>query len=196
MILANEVPEDQRQAQYRRSPQPQVSGAVKRSRRHRKSRATNSGGTPRSEGSSHSPRKEHPISPRAVRQETSSSLSHGSHRSQLVDLVVEDQKAEEAEREHAQKAFGSTWLEPEQRHFQYDSTSIPRKLNGTRVTFQSRRPSGEPVDERPSYLQDSAGASGEGAEPASQTERGDDDEPATRQNWTYGELEEDNVWDR
>ncbi|OOF99472.1 hypothetical protein ASPCADRAFT_203243 [Aspergillus carbonarius ITEM 5010] len=176
VILANEVPEDQRQAQYRRSPQPQVSGAVKRSRRHRKSRATNSGGTPRSEGSFHSPRKEHPISPRAVRQETSSSLSHGSHRSQLVDLVVEDQKAEEAEREHAQKAFGSTWLEPEQRHFQ--------------------RPSGEPVDERPSYLQDSAGASGEGAEPASQTERGDDDEPATRQNWTYGELEEDNVWDR
>ncbi|RAK96396.1 OSTA/TMEM184 family protein [Aspergillus ibericus CBS 121593] len=176
VITANEVPEDQRQAHYQRPQQSQVPGSVKRLRRHRKSRATNGGSTSRSEGSSYSPRKENPNGPRTVRQDTSSSISHGSHRSQLVDLVVEDQQAEEAERVHAQKAFGSTWLEPEQRHFQ--------------------RPSGEPVDERPSYLEDNAGASGEGAEPASQTDGGNDDESATRRNWTYGELEEDNVWDR
>ncbi|GAT26743.1 PF03619 domain protein [Aspergillus luchuensis] len=176
VITANEVPEDQRQIHHRSSPNLQNPGAVKRTRKHRKSRINNGGGTPRSEGSSRSSRREPPNGRQTVRQETSSSISHSSQRSQLVDLVVEDHKAEEAERVHTQKAFGSTWLEPDQRHFQ--------------------RPSGEPVDERPSYLENSADGTMENTRAASPTDRAGDDEPTTRPNWTYGGLEEENVWDR
>ncbi|PYH94215.1 PF03619 domain protein [Aspergillus ellipticus CBS 707.79] len=123
VITANEVPEDQRHAPRRSTPHQQTPGTVKRSRKHRKSRTPSDAGipTPRRdrEGSSRSPRKEHLNGRGIVRQETSSSTSHNSHRSQLVDLVVEDRQAEEAEREHTQRAFGSTELGPEQRHFQY-----------------------------------------------------------------------------
>lgn len=199
VITANEVPEDQRQIHHRSSPNLQNPGAVKRTRKHRKSRINNGGGTPRSEGSSRSSRREPPNGRQTVRQETSSSISHSSQRSQLVDLVVEDHKAEEAERVHTQKAFGSTWLEPDQRHFQYVAPSHRSHLsaaerNSTDLSF--RRPSGEPVDERPSYLENSADGTMENTRAASPTDRAGDDEPTTRPNWTYGGLEEENVWDR
>lgn len=199
VITANEVPEDQRQIHHRSSPNLQNPGAVKRTRKHRKSRINNGGGTPRNEGSSRSSRREPPNGRQTVRQETSSSISHSSQRSQLVDLVVEDHKAEEAERVHTQKAFGSTWLEPDQRHFQYvapfhRSHLSAAERNSTDLSF--RRPSGEPVDERPSYLENSADGTMEDTTAASPTDRAGDDEPTTRPNWTYGGLEEENVWDR
>ena len=48
---------------------------------------------------------------------TSSSGSTKSGRSQLVDLVVEDRKAEETERVRARKEGGARWNEDEQKHF-------------------------------------------------------------------------------
>lgn len=113
---------------------------------------------------------------------------------------MEDHKAEEAERVHTQKAFGSTWLEPDQRHFQYVAPSHISHLSAVEwnsTDLSLRRPSGEPVDERPSYLENSADGTMENTRAASPTDRaGDDDEPTTRPNWAYGGLEEENVWDR
>ncbi|OCK83512.1 DUF300-domain-containing protein [Lepidopterella palustris CBS 459.81] len=52
-----------------------------------------------------------------LRHQSSSSSSTKSDRSQLVDLVVEDHKAEEVERVRARKEGGPGWNEVEQKHF-------------------------------------------------------------------------------
>ena len=52
-----------------------------------------------------------------LREESSSSQSAESGRSQLVDLMVEDTKAEETERVRARKEGGSAWNEAETKHF-------------------------------------------------------------------------------
>ncbi|RAL13774.1 OSTA/TMEM184 family protein [Aspergillus homomorphus CBS 101889] len=122
VITANEVPAEQRLALQRSSPQRQASGVMKKSRKHKKSRASSGEDIPRSAGASRSPRSSY------AEQRANSAASYASHPSQIVDLVVEDQKAEEEERQLVQRAFGSSAIEPEHRHFQ--------------------RPSGEPVDER------------------------------------------------
>lgn len=50
-------------------------------------------------------------------QERSGSEGSDSDRSQLVDLVVEDTEAEEAERVRARKEGGDFWNQDEQKHF-------------------------------------------------------------------------------
>lgn len=52
-----------------------------------------------------------------LREESSSSHSAGSARSQLVDLMIEDTEAEETERVRARKEGGSTWNEDETKHY-------------------------------------------------------------------------------
>lgn len=52
-----------------------------------------------------------------IQREPSASSSSKSGRSQLVDLIVEDTEAEEAERVRARKEGGSEWNEDEQKHF-------------------------------------------------------------------------------
>lgn len=52
-----------------------------------------------------------------LREESSSSHSARSGRSQLVDLMVEDTEAEETERVRARKEGGSAWNEDETRHY-------------------------------------------------------------------------------
>lgn len=52
-----------------------------------------------------------------LREESSSSHSAKSGRSQLVDLVVEDREAEETERVRARKEGGSAWNQDETKHF-------------------------------------------------------------------------------
>lgn len=52
-----------------------------------------------------------------IREESSSSGSAKSGRSQLVDLVVEDHHAEEVERVRARKEGGAAWNEEETKHF-------------------------------------------------------------------------------
>ena len=52
-----------------------------------------------------------------IREESSSSKSAKSGRSQLVDLVVEDTEAEEVERVRARKEGGAVWNENEAKHF-------------------------------------------------------------------------------
>jgi hypothetical protein len=66
--------------------------------------------------SSHS--KSHvPLVGKLLRQKSSSSSSAKSDKSQLVDLVVEDHKAEEVERVRARKEGGSAWNEEPSKHF-------------------------------------------------------------------------------
>ena len=52
-------------------------------------------------------------------QRPSSSESSKSARSQLVDLIVEDTEAEDAERVRARKEGGAIWNKDEQKHFVY-----------------------------------------------------------------------------
>jgi len=58
-----------------------------------------------------------PVVTDMLREESSSSHSAKSGRSQLVDLMVEDVRAEETERVRARKEGGSAWNEEETRHF-------------------------------------------------------------------------------
>lgn len=91
----------------------QSSEPVRKSRKHKKSRATAGDGT-RDAGPS-SPAKNDAREPLKLQQGTGSSSS--SRHGQLVDLVVEDRKAEERARVQAQKEFGSSWTEHDHKHF-------------------------------------------------------------------------------
>ncbi|KAL2825204.1 organic solute transporter Ostalpha-domain-containing protein [Aspergillus cavernicola] len=174
VITANVVSRDQRLASplATSTQQPQL---VKRVRKSRKVRAPSSGGRNASEGSaSRSSRREHPENPDSRRQGTDSPQSQSSHRSQLVDLVVEDTKAEDEDRAHIQRAFGSVAVEPEPKHFQ--------------------RPSGEPVDEPPPINHQE-----EDIESTSEQTRlleSDVQELSPKTRALNYDLEEDNVWGR
>lgn len=54
------------------------------------------------------------------------------------------------------------------------------------LTTDSRRPTGEPVDER----------HGDDFHALIHPEANDEEEESRRQGWAYGDLEEDNVWGR
>ena len=58
-----------------------------------------------------------PVLSGLIREESTSSGSAKSGRSQLVDLVVEDHNAEEVERVRARKEGGAAWNEDETKHF-------------------------------------------------------------------------------
>ena len=58
-----------------------------------------------------------PVVGELIREESSSSKSVKSGRSQLVDMVVEDTQAEEVERVRARKEGGAVWNEDEAKHF-------------------------------------------------------------------------------
>ena len=58
-----------------------------------------------------------PVLDGLLREESTSSGSDKSGRSQLVDLVVEDREAEEVERVRARKEGGAAWNEDETKHF-------------------------------------------------------------------------------
>ena len=64
-----------------------------------------------------STRSRAPLLDGMLREESSSSHSARSGRSQLVDLVVEDTEAEETERVRARKEGGSAWNEDETKHY-------------------------------------------------------------------------------
>lgn len=58
-----------------------------------------------------------PVLNEMLREESSSSHSVKSGRSQLVDLMVEDTQAEVTERVRARKEGGAAWNEDETKHF-------------------------------------------------------------------------------
>ncbi|OJJ59055.1 hypothetical protein ASPSYDRAFT_997059 [Aspergillus sydowii CBS 593.65] len=176
VITANIVPRDQRLASPTPSPSTQQPQLVKKARKSRKTRASNGSHDATDRRPPGSPRRHRPENPELQRYRSNSVRSPGSHRSQLVDLVVEDRKAEDDERIHVQRAFGSVAAEPEHKHF--------------------RRPSGDPVDEPP--------AATDNAEDIAETSNEQDRllDPDTEElspktpAWNYGDLEDDNVWSR
>ncbi|GFF61273.1 transmembrane protein 184 homolog C30D11.06c [Aspergillus udagawae] len=176
VITANIVPRDQRlpsTTTYQNVEQ--AAEPVKRAPKHRKSRTMSAKNEQRDNrnGSSHSRRKGSHESP-SLKRGSSSLTSQGSHRSQLVDLVVEDREAEEEERAQVQRAFGSTTVEPETKHFQ--------------------RPSGKPVDEENHTAPpaEGGGTSNENTEAVKESE--ESEEESRTPVWSYGGLEEENVW--
>lgn len=95
------------------SQQPQL---VKKAKKSRKVRASTEDQKSSGGHASRNSRRHFTEAPQP--QESSSSKPQGSHRGQLVDLVVENREAEDEEREHIQKAFGSAAAEPGHKHFQ------------------------------------------------------------------------------
>ena len=70
-----------------------------------------------SDGSSSQSRTQAPVVRDLIREESSSSTSAKSGRSQLVDLVVEDKEAEQTERVRARKEGGAAWNTTEAKRF-------------------------------------------------------------------------------
>lgn len=70
-----------------------------------------------SNGESSKPKSKAPLIGTLLRQESASSSSVKSDKSQLVDLVVEDHDAEEVDRVRARKEGGPAWNEVENKHF-------------------------------------------------------------------------------
>lgn len=116
VITANQAPRDQRLGTSRTHQDVPSSQPVRKSRKHKKSRATSGDGTRSNEdvGSNVSGRG----GARTLQRGEASSSSNSSRRGQLVDLVVEDREAEEQDRTQAQREFGSAWAGPDQKHFQ------------------------------------------------------------------------------
>ncbi|KAG2413484.1 hypothetical protein HFD88_002673 [Aspergillus terreus] len=176
VITANEVARDQRfgapsSYQYP-TEQPEI---VKKSRKHRKSRGSrseNARGNGRAPSSTSRDRPGEIASPGP--REASSSLSRTSDRSQLVDLVVEDHQAEEEERAQAERAFGSAATQPEPRVFK-------RPLE---------HPFSEPPHETRPLEQET--------QATSETDKTNADREHTTpaRTWSYGDIEEENVWGR
>ncbi|KAL4778294.1 organic solute transporter Ostalpha-domain-containing protein [Aspergillus varians] len=178
VITANIVPRDQRLSSPGPSSFTQQPQLVKKARRSRKVRASN-GGHDSTEGrTSRSSRKDRPeTKPEPQRQGTNSPKSQGSHHSQLVDLVVEDRKAEDEERAHIQRAFGSTAVEPEPKYFQRPSDDTVNEP--TTTTTNDVEDNTETSNEQTRLLEPDA----------------EDLSPKTPA-WDYGDLEDDNVWGR
>ena len=83
-------------------------------RKHRRSSSSSSASGSRSKSKSGT---RAPVLNGLLREESSSSHSAKSGRSQLVDLMIEDNQAEETERVRARKEGGSAWNEAETKHF-------------------------------------------------------------------------------
>ncbi|KAL4933344.1 OSTA/TMEM184 family protein [Aspergillus undulatus] len=173
VITANIVPRDQqlaRSAPHSSTQQPQL---VKKAKKSRKISASGDGPRAGEGRSSKSSRREHRVKPEPQRAD--SAKSQGSHRSQLVDLVVEDREAENEEREHIQRTFGSVAVEPEHKYFQ--------------------RPSGDPVDELPTTINADENTQTTTEQTKLLEPDAEDISPKTH-TWDYGDLEDDNVWGR
>lgn len=62
-----------------------------------------------------------------LQEDSSSSHSVESGRSQLVDLMIEDTEAEDTERVRARKEGGAVWNEDEAKHFMYEYADVIAK---------------------------------------------------------------------
>lgn len=73
--------------------------------------------TTSSSGTASKSRSRAPVLKELTREESSSSKSAKSGRSQLVDLVIEDHTAEDKERVRARKEGGAAWNQDETKYF-------------------------------------------------------------------------------
>lgn len=131
-----------------------------------------------------------PVVNELIREDSSSSKSVKSGRSQLVDLVVEDTEAEQIERVRARKEGGAVWNEDEAKHFvrTYDDEDEGEMIRGG---FQ---PAKEPVsnssDSAVGDDEDEQGGDGPSEEAEQWSERPDRD----RSNTQYAGLDDRHVW--
>ncbi|EAU38082.1 conserved hypothetical protein [Aspergillus terreus NIH2624] len=168
VITANEVARDQRFGAPSSYQNPtEQPEIVKKSRKHRKSRGSRSENARGNGRAPSSTSRDRPGETASPGpREASSSLSRTSDRSQLVDVVVEDHQAEEEERAQAERAFGSAATQPE-----------PRVFNEP------------PHETRPLEQETQA---------TSETDKTDavSEHTTPTRTWSYGDIEEENVWGR
>ncbi|KAG6991381.1 hypothetical protein G7Y79_00052g087210 [Physcia stellaris] len=118
-----------------------------------------------------------------IREESTSSGSAKSGRSQLVDLIVEDHDAEEVERVRARKEGGAAWNEDETKHF---------------VRTYGDEDEGEQIREGfdPSEIPATSAPSAEFAvgDDEDEEEDADLDNSRNKPSARYGELDDRNIW--
>lgn len=120
----------------------------------------------------------------AQNRDQSAASGHSDH-SQLVDLVVEDTEAEEAERVRARKEGGDTWNRTEQKHF-VRTYSIDEDAQAGEEVREGFDPAQVPANHPPPEhaVSDNEEGDSDGGESSSHHGPG-----------RYGSLiEEDNVW--
>ncbi len=131
-----------------------------------------------------------PVVNELIREESSSSKSAKSGRSQLVDLVVEDTEAEQVERVRARKEGGAAWNGDEAKHFvrTYDDEDEGEII---RSGFQPGK-EGAPgsSDFAVGGDEDEQGDATGSGEAQQQDERHDQDQTNTQ----YGNLDDREVW--
>ena len=114
------------------------------------------------------------------RRRSRSSESSKSDRSQLVDLVIEDTEAEEAERVRARKEGGDAWNQHEQKHF----IKLYGDVEGQEVR-EGFDPGNIPADQPPPEF----------AVSDSEDEKEADSGESSSKNAGYDGLDDKNVWD-
>ncbi|KIV80280.1 hypothetical protein PV11_07793 [Exophiala sideris] len=141
-----------------------------------------------SQGSSDSPAQPSAIESK-LKRDRSQSASGQSDRSQLVDLIVEDTEAEDAERVRARKEGGDAWNRNQAKHFvrTYSIDDEAREGQQIREGFD---PSLVPAKAPPEHAVEEE-ESGEDEEDGDEDDHGQDSDQKGR----YGSLVgEDNVW--
>lgn len=148
-----------------------------------------------SQGSSDDPATRGAIESK-LKRDRSQSASGQSDRSQLVDLIVEDTEAEEAERVRARKEGGDAWNRSQAKHFvrTYSIDEEAREGQEIREGFDpSLVPAKHPPPEHAVEEEE------EEEEEEARDGDGDDDHegPESSQAGRYGSLiQDDNVWSR
>ncbi|OQD71437.1 hypothetical protein PENPOL_c001G05745 [Penicillium polonicum] len=149
VITANEVPRDQRLPPSRRNQDSNRGADVKKARRHRKSRAADGESRKSPKPNSNKPGPSS-ATPGPLQRNVGSTSSSGTQRSQLVDLVVENTEAEEEDRAHIQRAYGSAWAEPEPRRF----SAISGEPIEEEAEANSTQPESDHDEDRPKWAYD------------------------------------------
>lgn len=129
-----------------------------------------------------------PVLDGLLREDSTSSGSTKSGRSQLVDLVTEDHEAEETERVRARKEGGARWNEHEQKHFvkNYEDTE---EGQGIRHGFEPEQiePSSVTAPNSEFAIEDDEDDKG--------SDRDEDNHEGGKNSMRYGDhLDDRNVW--
>lgn len=124
-----------------------------------------------------------------IREDSSSSESVKSGRSQLVDLVVEDTEAEQIERVRARKEGGAVWNEDEAKYFvrTYDDEDEGEMIRGG---FQPAKEPASNCSDPVGDDEDEQGGDGPSEEAEQWSERPNRDQSNTQ----YASLDDRHVW--
>ncbi len=140
-------------------------------------------------GKHRDPKSRAPVLNGLLREDSTSSGSTKSGRSQLVDLVTEDRAAEETEQVRARKEGGARWNEDEQKHF-VRNYEAPEEGLDIRHGFEPGQ-----IAPPPAAASDSNFAIADEDEDGKGSDQEEAEENGSKKSLKYGDhLDDRNVW--